>query len=266
MRVACVMMQKNEMDLLELWICYHAGLFGLTNLHVVDNGSDIPEVIEILRYYRTIGLNVDFSKSTDNDFIAKGEILGNIMRKIDIEQAADIVVPLDCDEFFAVQTNNGITVDKNDILLELGLYKNNPHVLRVNHCLVNVPGAFGQFCRWDYKKVLFAQNTFQYMDRGFHGGVSKLGDGYADTSVVYIHLHFKKFQVLVAHSEEKLKKYTDISNRGNLDGYQGNGWHLVKYLLMSEQDYLSRFDNEIKIGLPQFVARIAELALSPPEM
>lgn len=40
MLTACVMMQRNEVNALEPWTKYHAVLFGLENLYVIDHGSD----------------------------------------------------------------------------------------------------------------------------------------------------------------------------------------------------------------------------------
>jgi hypothetical protein len=48
MRVACVVMQRNETDCLEPWLRYHGYLFGYKNLFVIDHGSELPAVRQIL--------------------------------------------------------------------------------------------------------------------------------------------------------------------------------------------------------------------------
>jgi hypothetical protein len=48
MRVACVVMQRNEVNALEPWLLYHAHLFGLENLCVIDHGSADPRVVNTL--------------------------------------------------------------------------------------------------------------------------------------------------------------------------------------------------------------------------
>ena len=58
MRVCCVMMQRNEVNALEPWLRYHAHLFGLENLCVIDHGSDHPAVIATLAAYEAQGLQL----------------------------------------------------------------------------------------------------------------------------------------------------------------------------------------------------------------
>jgi hypothetical protein len=58
-------MQKDDDDILEDWIRYHANLFGLENLYIVDNMSgEISK--HILCQYAALGLHVceqtDYSK------------------------------------------------------------------------------------------------------------------------------------------------------------------------------------------------------------
>ncbi len=66
MRVACIMMQKNEGDLIHPWIVYHAELFGLSNLFIYDNGSTDVKTLKTLEKYERQGLNVFYDKSEKN--------------------------------------------------------------------------------------------------------------------------------------------------------------------------------------------------------
>ena len=54
-RVACVMMQKDEVHLLEPWLAYHGYLFGFENLYVLDNGSTRPDVLLTRSEERRVG-------------------------------------------------------------------------------------------------------------------------------------------------------------------------------------------------------------------
>ena len=47
-RVACVMMQKNEGELLRSWIEYYSHLFGRHNLFIYDNDSNDHLTVSIL--------------------------------------------------------------------------------------------------------------------------------------------------------------------------------------------------------------------------
>ena len=73
MKIACLMMQKNETELLEPWILYHGALFGHENLYIYDNGSDDPKTVELIhRLALKYPVNFDFSFAKKSDFESKG--------------------------------------------------------------------------------------------------------------------------------------------------------------------------------------------------
>ncbi|MEL8650170.1 hypothetical protein J4W43_21295, partial [Escherichia coli] len=74
MKLACLMMQKNESRLLKSWLDYHAIIFGLENMYVYDNGSTEKECIDTLKMYERNGLNVEWKFSSREDFENKGYI------------------------------------------------------------------------------------------------------------------------------------------------------------------------------------------------
>ena len=78
-RVACVMMQKDEVHLLEPWLSYHGYLFGYENLYVLDNGSTRPEVLLTLARYAGKGVNVDYSPSRRDHYLNKGAVVGALI-------------------------------------------------------------------------------------------------------------------------------------------------------------------------------------------
>jgi hypothetical protein len=260
MRIACVMMQKNEKDLLGPWVAYHGHLFGIENLYVYDNGSTEPDVVSLERRFENLGLNIDYSKSSAADFVNKGVILGEKIAALDASGLYDLFIPLDCDEFVVVsEDQKSHSCERADILKELERHINQSQVLAVGANLINVPGAPGYFCRWRYKKVFFAKGCFERMDRGFHGGVSRKADGEYQTKIEYVHMHHKEFRTLLAHSKEKLSKYVDSADPAKLQNYNGNGWHLVKYLQMNESEYLLRLNHEPRTEFHQFIAKVNSL-------
>jgi hypothetical protein len=162
MRIACVMMQKNEKDLLGPWVAYHGHLFGIENLYVYDNGSTEPDVVSLERRFENLGLNIDYSKSSAADFVNKGVILGEKIAALDASGLYDLFIPLDCDEFVVVsEDQKSHSCERADILKELERHINQSQVLAVGANLINVPGAPGYFCRWRYKKVFFAKGCFE---------------------------------------------------------------------------------------------------------
>lgn len=68
MKVAVLMMQKDEYRLLEPWILHHAELFGLENLYVYDNGSTDERCLSVLKKYSEKGMSVVYDRRTFEDF------------------------------------------------------------------------------------------------------------------------------------------------------------------------------------------------------
>ena len=91
-RVKVFCMQKDEEDILEDWIRYHAYLFGLENLHIIDNFSKEPSLC-ILRKYAKKGL--DWYQQPD--YSKKGDYLFELIQKT--KNDCDLAIPLDIDEF-----------------------------------------------------------------------------------------------------------------------------------------------------------------------
>jgi len=56
-KIFCV--AKNETDLMESWIVYHASLVGFDNLVVIDNASSCEGVLGVYDTYRKLGLTVE---------------------------------------------------------------------------------------------------------------------------------------------------------------------------------------------------------------
>ncbi len=58
MRVGCVLIQMHEVNALEPWLLYHARLFGMDNLCVIDQGSTDLPVTNTPDWYEKEGLKV----------------------------------------------------------------------------------------------------------------------------------------------------------------------------------------------------------------
>ncbi len=88
-------MTKNEPELIEDWIRYHAHVFGLSNIHVLD-GSDDESVFDIYQKYTPEGLNVHFSNSGIDKL---AEELTELMHEH--KGTGNFLIKLDTDEFLA---------------------------------------------------------------------------------------------------------------------------------------------------------------------
>lgn len=100
-RVKIFTMQKDEEDILEDWILYHAYLFGMSNIYIIDNYSG-RESIEILKKYESQGLHW----LQRPDYSHKGDYLFELIKEV--KDQADLVIPVDIDEFIGLVDINQI--------------------------------------------------------------------------------------------------------------------------------------------------------------
>lgn len=238
-KIAVLMMQKNERELLDKWIVYHSNLFGLVNLHVFDNGSDDEVTKNILLEWQLKGLSVDWSHSTKADFENKGVILGDNIKSLDTSGVYDCFVPLDCDEFLAVKLDNGdISCETEDIFAEFLRNSDCQDLLIIDAQFFNSPISSNWFHRFANRKCFFMKDTFQSMDVGFHWGKVKNSSAEKKTNLVQFHFHNKPFEDAREHARNKLALRVTNFDKEYLANYKGNGRHLTKYFLMSEKEYL----------------------------
>ncbi len=95
MKVKLFCMQKDEEDILHEWIIYHSYLFGIENIHLIDNGSG-ESSLQILEQYKALGLNV-YSRP---EYSRKGDYICELIKENMNE--CDYAIPLDIDEFIGV--------------------------------------------------------------------------------------------------------------------------------------------------------------------
>ncbi|KAI8462199.1 MAG: hypothetical protein J3K34DRAFT_450474 [Monoraphidium minutum] len=106
--------QRNAVPFLKDWFTYHSKIFGAGAINMVDHKSTDEETIKYMDYMRSLGAKVQlFSGSFHN----KHEILTDIMRVSDA--AADILIPLDIDEFIVKLAGKNFTTSPDGILSSL---------------------------------------------------------------------------------------------------------------------------------------------------
>lgn len=103
-KVKIFCMQKDEEDILEEWILYHAHLFGMGNIYIIDNFSQEPS-LNILRKYESKGLYW----YQQPDYTKKGDYLYELIKKTKDE--CDLAIPLDIDEFIGFVDIEHMTPD-----------------------------------------------------------------------------------------------------------------------------------------------------------
>jgi Glycosyl transferase family 2 len=241
MKIACLMMQKNEDLLLEPWILYHARLFGIRNLFVFDNGSAPGVASDVLTRYEKLGLNVNRAFNTANDFDRKGEIIGNLIREFGRANTYESVFPLDCDEFVAVDSDAGISCRREPILSCLESLGGRPVVAQIGYCLDNRPGFLDLFRLVPFEKAFLPVATFAEIDHGFHQPRTLAGEPPVASPIRLIHMHFKPFDLVRRHARDKLAPFVNVDDAAAVAAFQGVGTHLVRYFAMSQDEYYSDF-------------------------
>jgi len=256
------MMQRDEADLLRPWVMYHAALFGIENIFVFDNGSTSPSVILELVEFARKGLNVDWKHSGPEDFHSKGEILGSLI--VSLANRYDFFLPLDCDEFFVLQTGEWkIACDQPAIRAGLAQIAGEGRALQVKWAYYNVLNTPDSFWRWPHQKTFFAGDSLVSLDHGYHQGRTKAG-GTLETSFAHMHYHHKPYSLMVEHSKNKLRAYVDVDDRAALEDYKGMNYHCTTVLLQGPEVYNGRFTASSGDRIPEFPAFLRSIGAPVP--
>ena len=259
--VKCIMMQRDETLLLEPWLRYHGYLFGFDNLYVFDNGSRDPIIDKILTRYEMVGVTVVRGLDDDSDFLNKGSHIGYLISRLDQIGGYDFAIPLDCDEFLSIFTEDGVSCDRTAIHRYLDRQTNTNGVLHVGTTLFNVPGRAGWFWPQRGAKRFFYRDTLDVLDHGFHIAQSRKSQAIIDTPLTHIHFHHKPYEMLLDHSRRKLAPYVDVTDPEALRAFQGPNCHTVRHLLVAEQDYQSQFDDKVLVRLQPVMDMFAALGI-----
>jgi hypothetical protein len=238
-KVAIIMMQKNEDELVNKWADFHGALFGYENLYIYDNGSTSTESIRALNSLERLGCNINRENNTKKDFEAKGEIIGNKIKELEALNKYDFYFPLDCDEFLGVVNNKDeASFDIEAIEAELSKYVGSKEVLVNKVQFFNSPISKVHFRYIDTRKCFFYKGNFKSLDIGFHWGKNKHSESEIKTNIIQVHIHQKPFEEIKKYALQKLSHRLDVDDLNKLKTYKGAGTHLTKYFFMNEFTYL----------------------------
>jgi hypothetical protein len=253
MRVACIMMERNENLLLENWVHYHGSLFGYENLYIFDDGSDHDVVVRLLPLLREqYGVNIEVLSGDRSLLEKKGDIILQKITELEASTDYDFFMPLDCDEFICVQNGNRVFFSKEAIVPELEKHRSSPNALKIAGCFYNFYGKKNHYYYLDVPKTFFAAGAAGYLDVGFHDGRSRLSLEDEPTAIQLMHLHNKPFETLKVHAASKLQTRVASMDAADLKAYRGPGQHLIKYFFMSDDDYLRSLPAGREIYIPEF--------------
>ena len=102
MKIVSITILKNESDIVESFVRYNINIFD--EMIILDNGST-DETIEIIRKLQNEALPIILIEDSDNQYNQR-EKLSILLKKAVEINSADIVVPLDADEFLSSDNGN----------------------------------------------------------------------------------------------------------------------------------------------------------------
>ena len=258
-RVRCIMMQKDEGQLLDSWLKYYGYLFGFECLEVLDNGSRDPLTCFILAQFEAAGVRVHRQHVGNAAFEQKGAIVHGVINEWDRTLEYDFALPCDCDEFLALFTRGGLECSREAIHAGLDALIECDQVLGIRTSLFNVPSQPDWFHPEMFPKGFLPSHTILDLDSGYHEPRSRLAAGMRDTDFTYLHFHNKPYETVQDHTRRKLHRRVDVDDRAALARYAGAGAHMTKDLLMSRLEYVHQFDRRITVRFEQFTDQIRAL-------
>lgn len=257
MRIACLVMQKNERALLEPWILYHGAMFGYESLYVYDNGSTAPECANVLAKYESLGVNVERSFDTKDHFEQKGHIFSEKIKALDADDPFDFYFPMDCDEFLVVERDGQVHFNASAILNELSSLVDIKQPLCISAAYDNNPLTPDFYFRSaGQRKTFFTRNTCKTLDLGFHAGCTHTSCDPVRTAIGYVHFHYKTFADYVESAKQKLLgRIEDFSETSLIEFGEKKkpGFHLVGALIAGEDEYYQSMYRKFTSHRSEFV-------------
>lgn len=259
MRVACVMMQRNEHLCLPAWLSWHGDLFGFENLYVLDHASDDEHVQETLRLFGVRGVQVKLLEQSAH-YDRKGLMVSSMM--LDVQAKYDFILPLDCDEFVMMRDLDGHPAATRDGILDY-LMTLQGGVFEVTENFLNMLGHPGIFFALPYKKMFFRGGAVEIVDQGAHGCLR--GNVVSQpTRLVYAHFHHKPYALQKAMAAQKLKWRVDVEDPAALRDYRGPGQHLIPHLFKTRDEYMAIMKPDRRcITFPALLERFRDLGIDP---
>jgi len=266
MKVAILMMQKNESALLETWIKYHGYLVGFENLYIYDNGSEERDVAEILNRYQELGVDVEIGFNQKAHFEKKGELFYDKIKELQASNKAyDFFVPLDCDEFLATLDEEGnVSCDRGSLAAEFERYVGKKELLLIESQYYNSVLSDSWFSKQPYRKCFFYKDTIKSLDVGFHWGKVNESDKEFVSRLVHFHFHNKPFSIGKRHATEKLKGRVKDFSLETLKNYKGAGLHLLRFFIQDELSYIKNQLNQKHCKTLSLRHKFSELCIKWP--
>jgi hypothetical protein len=256
--IAFILVQKNEGGLLKSWFNYHTRLTRPEHIYIIDNGSADPLTASILAEIREAGGKVDESFHSAAAFNKKHEIVLGLIKKLQSQGDFDFIIPLDCDEFLAVMSDDKVPEFRPDrIGAELTKHLGACGPLAMAGSFYNNPCHFGSFFFSREKAVFFASDPVETIDLGYHRAETVSGQPAVPTNVVAMHLQYKRFERAKAQAAEKLKLRVPNFAEATIRSFDGTGSHMNKFFLAGATGYEGKFQSGAPADLDRYAPFMA---------
>jgi hypothetical protein len=261
---AILVMQRDESELLPIWLAYHAALVGSAAITVVDHGSSEPTCLASLEQAEAQGVRVLRLDPAAVPLAAKGEQIAALIRSLD--PAPALVLPLDADEFLGLRLADGTYSCAPDALaawarqLPPGCAVHSAE--RLNNCPWD-PHLFWPLPADRSPKLCFTTTAVVGLDLGFHRCDHPQQPPLTSHWVLF-HLHNKPHPLLREHTLRKLLPRLPRPTSACLEAYSGPGDHLLPGLLQGERRWLQQLRRQPSRYTPAFAERLAQLGLPQP--
>ncbi len=249
-RVACVMMQKDEGFLIEPWIRYYGYLFGFENLFIFDNGSTLPRVKAILAKFERVGVQVDRNFDAPQHYRVKGDIVSRKMLALRETKHYDMLLPVDCDEFLVWRDGAEMLSERNGIRRGMEQFLCEQRTLGLAWEFLNHPLMPDIYYVQRMQKTMYVADSFLWIDHGFHSAGSRYTNEVCATPFAYVHFHNKPFDMVIRSTLDKFRPFADVDDIGAIERFvedTNSRRHILPYLYMTEEMYLKKFGDKIYI-------------------
>ena len=235
-RLAIVLMQKDEGELLRAWVDHHLSITSPELIHIFDNGSTCQQTRIILREAQQKGVRISLEFNRRSDFERKGDIICKSIQSIQADQSSDFIIPLDCDEFLGLQsdTDTEPTFDRISINNHLSQLKEQKGYFKIKRHYFNHPHEPDLYhINNTPRKYFFGSSALKSLDVGFHSprlADESSQDQCLDSDLIAFHYHNKVFSIRRANAINKMRSRVNNFLDDDLRHYVGLGLHLLKDL------------------------------------
>ena len=270
MRLAAIVMQKDESEILPVWLRYYASLCGgYEHLYVFDDDSTDTETLELLGLAEKEGVNIEVSRGRWSH-PEKGLLFSELIHRLGA--AYDWYLPIDCDELVCAIVEGLPTISRAKIIQEIERAAiGGGSVFRIDTAFFNIPHTTTVYEQETKKVAVRATDEPIDIDAGLH-----MYDWWALRDTVppdkigpsmlgHIHFHNRPYPLALKMAREKLKFCVPDFKPETISAHTGAMFHLKWLFEIDERDYPNCFNPPNRIDISREFASLGlEIPYSGP--